>query len=300
MYPRLIAATLLAFVTFGSHAGDFETSQGVENPRDIYLDFTGDIESGDAQKLRSLAMQSRWNFLLYKALAVDSRGGNVSEALRIAEFVELSGLPVLVNDDAVCASSCFFIYVSAPDRAAFGPVIVHRPYFDMGHANGSEAGAYESAYRSAFSGIRDFLHTRLTPDYIIQRMMTRSSVDGYQLTRLDLSAVGPFSPALHEYLLQVCKLPTDRRADAHEIADVRACKLAYIQQTRMKYLFGNDYALAGREYRKIDTFLSNLVKDKSVPKHVFSRTFSAAANAVDTLPPKLWVSRVQAAYEGEN
>lgn len=88
----------------------------------------GKIEPGDYQKF--LHEYLSWE-VPPQIFALDSRGGNVFEAIAIANFVRITRIPVWVSGE--CFSSCAFIYLAAPTRQATGTIGLHRPYYEPGY-----------------------------------------------------------------------------------------------------------------------------------------------------------------------
>lgn len=292
----LILATLLPSC---SPAAEVSWAKDANKSDRLYLEVTGEIRPGDAAKLRREAQRARWNFIFATGLIIDSPGGSVSEALEIAKFVESAGLTVHVADGGQCASSCFFVYVSAPDRGTYsGSVVVHRPYFDMSSAEGQQGPSYEKAYRDTFTRTRQYLADRLVPNNVIDAMMSKGSFEGYKLTRRDLDSIGPWSPALREYMYQTCGLPTDRVVTQQEIQAVQACELEYLRKTRFKYLFGAEHEVAVSQWKKLDGLLSDLSQNASKPE-AFTRAFSAATRTVNKDPPTEWLKVVRNAVSGQ-
>jgi hypothetical protein len=72
---------------------------------DVYID--GEIRPGDAERLAVALSQARFDV---SQLTVNSMGGDVREALRIAGLVRGTKLEVKVAKGGFCVSSCFFIF----------------------------------------------------------------------------------------------------------------------------------------------------------------------------------------------
>lgn len=147
MKREICCLVLLAFTYCApAIAADFSWETNEYGNRQ--LAFRGPIEEGDAQRLlgflafgngcQNECQLDTGEYSRAGYIALDSPGGNVREAIKIAKYVEESGLGVFVPADATCASACFLIYVSAPMRASSGKVIVHRPYFDMTKMTGGQ------------------------------------------------------------------------------------------------------------------------------------------------------------------
>lgn len=229
MIRKMCCIALLALTySAPSIAADFSWETNEYGNRQ--LAFRGPIEQGDAQRLLGFLAFGNgcqnecrldiYNYLRAGSIALDSPGGSVSEAIKIANYVEQSGLSVFVPANAICASACFLIYVSAPIRVSAGEVIVHRPYFDMTKMTGGEQARYSRAYQEASSESRQFLLARSVPSDLIDKMMETPSASGYVLTPYDHDRIGVLSPAVEEYVLQRCG--ASLRSDT-DIAPVMEC-----------------------------------------------------------------------------
>ena len=57
-------------------------------------------------------------------IALDSPGGNVFEAERLAEMIHKTDTSVLVNSGSTCASACFLLFAAAPRKFAFPDALI--------------------------------------------------------------------------------------------------------------------------------------------------------------------------------
>lgn len=109
---------LLALNSKNSDALDYHQLGGT-------LAVYGDIVSGDYQKF--IESFRSWE-VPPTLITIDSKGGNVYEAIAIAKFIRLSRIPVKVPGE--CYSACAFIYLAATKRSASGEIGLHRTYFE--------------------------------------------------------------------------------------------------------------------------------------------------------------------------
>jgi hypothetical protein len=104
--PALLAALLMVFAKV-AEAMDFQIIKAVDGQRLVMA--AGSIERGDAQKLDA-ALQSadrdQWG---YKAVALWSPGGLVSEAMDMVRVMDRQRVNTIVLDNTNCASACFQI-----------------------------------------------------------------------------------------------------------------------------------------------------------------------------------------------
>ena len=104
------------------------------------LELTGTIEPGAAERFRT-EVEARGEYI--KTVRLDSPGGVVTEALQIGALLREKGFGTLVENGALCASSCPLIFASGVTRtAAPGAAIgVHQIYAAIGTADQLKGGA---------------------------------------------------------------------------------------------------------------------------------------------------------------
>jgi hypothetical protein len=86
------------------------------------LVLSGDIESGDYERLLTKIAQDPGRYLQQNRLILASERGDVTEALRIAQLVQTLGTTVVVDPQAGrCVGACFLIYAAAAERTTDGP-----------------------------------------------------------------------------------------------------------------------------------------------------------------------------------
>jgi hypothetical protein len=213
----------------------FEETKDAKHDGSI-LHMQGAIESGDSAKLDRLISDHNGSYFRSFVLLLDSRGGNVEEAIKIAATIEHSGETVFVDADSTCASSCFLIYVSAPMRSALGSLIIHRPYYDMKSLNGDSQTDASKAYQDSTLAMRNYLQSRSMPSDLIDRMIETPSTEGYLLTTEDKLRVGYLSPAVGEMALQKCGLPHTYEIFKPQYNVERDCVRTYLIQAKIDYL----------------------------------------------------------------
>ena len=114
----LVAGAVAAFLSFSaarSHALQFERLPIRGDQVAVVL--RGPIVGGDAERLglflRAMAPSDR-----IAALFLDSPGGSVLEAERIANFIASAKVRVAVPGDSKCASACFLMFAASPRKFA--------------------------------------------------------------------------------------------------------------------------------------------------------------------------------------
>ncbi len=135
----IITITLFIF-SLNTNAADINAHQ-VGNNKIYSIGISGEIKEGDFDKLtKTIKTEGYLPFLI----DIKSKGGSVTEAIKIAKFINKALIPVNARD--YCYSSCFFIWISSIERNAIyegmlngesteqimnSKVIgLHRPYFN--------------------------------------------------------------------------------------------------------------------------------------------------------------------------
>jgi hypothetical protein len=218
----------------------------------ISITMTGEITPGDAERLANIFVSVKpiANYYPYpNSLYLSSPGGEVAEAIRIADLVNTLGITVAPIPDGkgACASSCFLIYVAGLERTAggidtmkaegskgnLGPLGVHRPYFRV-HDDGP-AGARRQEH--IMSEMRAYLVKAGVGHSLIDKMMSHASNDIYWLSAEDIRALGNFSPGLEEQLISKCGYNARRESNLSArdyILSSQSGALACIQDYKVK------------------------------------------------------------------
>lgn len=224
---RPIAAITFALALVGAQASAAAATFSTDD-LGISITMTGEITPGDAERLASIFMAVKpiANYYPYpNSLYINSPGGDVSEAIRIAELVKTLGISVATVPDGrgVCASSCFLIYVAAIKRNATGidilltsgakgnlsPLGVHRPFFRAPVAGPTGSQQQEQL----MADMRAYLVKAGVSHDIIDKMMSHASNDIYWLNAADVRALGPFSPGVEEQLISECGYNAKRESN---------------------------------------------------------------------------------------
>ena len=112
--PVLFTAWAIGHTSF-AHAVVYRRVVADEADRSVFIALNGSIVAGDADGffrfVRSLPSTDR-----IIGVILDSPGGRLLEAERIATAIQNAGLSVLVPNGAYCASACFLIYAAAEKK----------------------------------------------------------------------------------------------------------------------------------------------------------------------------------------
>ena len=217
----------------------------------LAITMTGEITHGDAERIAAIFLvvkQNKMGFYPY-SIYLNSPGGDVAEAIRIADLVKALGLTVATIPDGrgACASSCFLIYVAALERRAtgfdtlktqglkgrFGPLGIHRPHFRMPADGRSGAEQQEQA----MIDMRAYLIKSGVGHALIDKMMAHASNDIYWLNAEEVRSLGSFSPGVEEQLIANCGYDARREAtlsDREYIQSSRSGALACVRHYMSK------------------------------------------------------------------
>lgn len=145
------------------------------------LKISGPIEPGDYQKLlRSLRVRENMAALMV-GVSLNSPGGNVSEAFKIADLIEKLYTTTNVADGNSCASSCIVLYAAGASRliGRNGRLGVHRVTLDSPDLSVSRT---TTPVKAATRNVESYLRDRGIPRKILDKMNETSSSDIYWIT----------------------------------------------------------------------------------------------------------------------
>ncbi|MDD2729759.1 hypothetical protein [Malikia sp.] len=199
-------------------AADIYTESN-RNSHHLYID--GVIRDGDAERFAKEMSKLPWVNILW----LNSPGGSVVEALRIAKLVKYSNISIHIKERSDCVSACFFVWLAGLSRNAVGVdggglveppsnrdrpwmsfVGIHRPYIvdkDL------IASRFLKNQVSAMDYVREYLSDNGVPLYLIDEMMAKPSNQVYWLKNRDLDAIGYYRPEIEELLIRDCGYERD-------------------------------------------------------------------------------------------
>lgn len=214
----------------------------------------GEIKPGDSSKLLSVIKSNPIDLIVTRGMIVNSPGGSVTEAIKIAKIIEASGMTLRVENKDTCASACFILFSSASYRWASdeASILVHRPYFISPPSSSAEYAKSVELQQKAMNEMRDFLQARSVPSSIIDKMMTYPSNQAYKITLSDIyQRIGSMSPTLEELTLRKCGLSNSnifRRGDGQADIECIDSILIDIKNDYIKNLVGLEkYEVASRK-----------------------------------------------------
>jgi hypothetical protein len=193
------------------------------------LVLSGEIIPGDYAALLSKILADRDRFLVQNKLILASDGGDVAEALKIAQLVKSLYTAVIVGPlTGRCVSACFFIYAAASQRETDGERLIgiNRPYLVASEARSTSAATAPADAMGAESGalakVRAFLEGNAVPRYLLDEMFRHASDDAYWLSAEDLKNLGYRSPAYDRYLRDKCAW--DDKKPVEELKQMLTCR----------------------------------------------------------------------------
>ncbi|MFZ1700274.1 MAG: hypothetical protein WBO10_02775 [Pyrinomonadaceae bacterium] len=206
--------------------GPIDERKNTDKNHNPVLYLTGEIKTGDSERFRAFL---RRDFEKYaksmRLVRLSSDGGDILEALKIGKIVRAMYAEITVLE--TCASACFLIYVSAVNRASFGRVGIHRPYFEQTYFSALSASEAEARHSELAKLVDSFLYQNSVPRHIIEKMNRSSSKSIHWLTGTELEEVGRYPAWYEEFLLAKCKKAPKDIAD--EVRMAVSSEPAYVQ-----------------------------------------------------------------------
>lgn len=189
-----LAMEFIWVVTPATH----ETSTG------YHVLMSGTIKQGDYAKLRLFVRRSLERYKSHRFVTLDSNGGNLVEALKIARLLR-SMYPSISVKDGKCASSCLYLYLSGATRFSSPESIgIHRAYFDPAYFSGlkiEEARQKQIELTSLLNAILD--ENGVSQD-LKDKMNRTSSMDVYWLSKTEIRSLGMHPAWYEEWLIAKC------------------------------------------------------------------------------------------------
>ena len=183
----LAAAGLFGIQSHGS-AADFALQ-----PADAYGPVSvlvkGEIKSGDFERFQEFLLLPGHLKAYANYVWLDSRGGDLPEAMKFASLLEKSNASVVVGPDGKCYSACFMLFAAGADRwlYAFGDLGVHQIAVDSPQLDRAQKRAIALAVSN---DVRLYLTRQGIPATLIERMMDTPPTSLYKIDTLMLKRSG--------------------------------------------------------------------------------------------------------------
>ena len=78
----------------------------------------GKMETGDAATLKNLIKAANADHKLVSGIRLNSPGGSLGEGAKLAEIIRYGKIATVVPSGAQCASACFLIFATGPEKYA--------------------------------------------------------------------------------------------------------------------------------------------------------------------------------------
>ncbi len=181
---RLSALLVMVAALNGSAATAATLTNLPSNQRNVILTFDGDIAKGDAELMAGLIKTANDDGRIVAAVRFNSPGGNLVEAVKLAELIRQAHLPTTIPTGSYCSSACFIAFAAGAQRfVSYGGFIgVH------GASDGSGAETVQSG--AATVSMARILKDLGVPPVIIGKMVVTPPSEIVWLTADDLRQMG--------------------------------------------------------------------------------------------------------------
>ena len=197
---KLVFSSLAIIVCSGQVlAAEITVARYTDNNRPVGILISGKIVKGDFQRLgRLIDPTESWNNYrgyLIGGVHLDSPGGDVAEAMRIAQLVERSFVSTTVKPGNSCLSSCFLMFAAGTRRMWFGSskLGVHRISL-VGEE--LDLNKYGKTTTEVSQAVENFLVRVGTPRKLIEKMNDTPPSEMYFLSFDWLEREGIYSTLL--------------------------------------------------------------------------------------------------------
>lgn len=208
---RCIASLmLLAAAIPSANAMDMELVHTPDFSK-YHIVLSGEIKSGDYKKLEVMYLRPIRGpqdlpvaFWMTAPIHLDSKGGNVDEALKMAELINKLSRTVVVNE--ICASSCSLLFMAGASRhvGETGRIGLHRIYFNPEYYQNISISKAKHLYEKNEELFKQRMLKYGLPQSLFERMMRTSSDSIYWLSKSDIDSVGMWPPYMEERLIAKC------------------------------------------------------------------------------------------------
>jgi hypothetical protein len=150
----------------------------------VIIAVTGELADGDADGLEARIKAANDRGQIVSAVRLDSPGGSLAEAIKLADLIRRAKLPTLVAAGSRCASACFIVFAAGIEKFASydASIGVHGVSDESGHETARTEAATISMARIANAfGV---------PTRIIGQMVVTPARDISWLSPDDLRSMG--------------------------------------------------------------------------------------------------------------
>jgi hypothetical protein len=220
LIQRILALLFLSvFVISNVNAMDLQYSDHTPNGcqlADKAIVLSGSIEPGDNEKISNWIRQNTWYLVENNPPFVpDLQGGNLSEALKIADtFEQLYASAWLPGEcentesstKPKCSGSCFALVVAAVNRIVSSDTVgLYHPNFKPSESPDINLNAAQKKYQNTFESYINWLQTRQVPAALIEKIETHSSDNTFWLSKQDAALLPETSPEFEQLTVAQCQ-----------------------------------------------------------------------------------------------
>jgi hypothetical protein len=199
----LLFAALLYSAWYASAAIGAEINL---RPGGYGVSISGPIERGDYQRLTRFILGSAHRNAFLSSIYLNSPGGDVQEAMKIANLLDKSFAMTFVDENSVCASACVLIWAGGATRSLQGKLGVHRISLSSASV---DVDRQDRVVHPASLSVESFLRRAGIPRRIIDKMNETSSSDVFMidtrwLIEEDLIDAVSYRPAFIDIAARQC------------------------------------------------------------------------------------------------
>jgi len=200
-----VSLAFFLFFAFPAAALDYEFIGKHENGWPKKTRISGSIQKGDYERLIAfIRKQPTSAFIGLAFVELDSTGGNVAEAMRIASLIKL--LYPSIGVVGQCASSCLLLWLSGASRLATSTnrVGIHRPTLPQEELTSIPLAKLEDNFKKFNETFKEFVLQQGLPMSLYERLLSTESGDIYWLSAADLKLIGTSPPYFAEKEKAIC------------------------------------------------------------------------------------------------
>jgi hypothetical protein len=180
-----LAIACMTAACWSASAAELTTTLSKENKTIILL--SGDLAAGDAGRVRDLLKAAVAAGKPVSGIRLNSRGGSMVEAVRLAAVVQGAKIATVVTAGATCAAACFIPFIAGNQKFVNATATIGAP----GAAAPQEpSGRTPALVRGETPGIVRVVKELGLLDAIVTKMLAKSEDDIAWLTLDDLRAMG--------------------------------------------------------------------------------------------------------------
>lgn len=116
MWPSMLGLLAAAAISTAATAAKLTSVTTKDDATIISLD--GDLAEGDADAAEALIRAANESGRLVSAVRLDSPGGSLAEAIKLADLIRRAKLPTIVAAGSRCASACFIAFAAGVEKFA--------------------------------------------------------------------------------------------------------------------------------------------------------------------------------------